>query len=612
MRLPAATIWDIKIQCVCSIVTAREGTDVELWMCGNFGQASLDPPRIVINPNRLYPIEAAMRRERRFAINVAPASARDAVIRASRMRRRGPNKARVVGLPLREDGQHGIPYLEGCLRTLFCEVEQVLDTGDHRVMIARVLESRVNPAHEGERPLLYPEVSGTPSKWPALSKVVRTAITATGLKDAVRGLMSRHRGAPPAPDLPANTYRQGGQTEEEIREILRHGVRDEGRMIAPPERPPAALARKVGVCVAGTGQWGSFHCNLFHKADPNVELYVCGRDANRAARLARACGARDYIVGLEKAAEDPRIEALALILPHHLHAWGVGLAAAAGKHALVEKPIATTLEESDAMIEAAHRAGVILMVAEDVHFRPAIREAVAAIARGDIGEPLYFKAHAGGLLRPEGWKADARLMGGGVLMDIGVHYARAVRLVMGEPDRVLATRAQQVNTKISGDDSVQVLFSSQLGWQAHMLLSWAGPRGHSPDVIVLGEGGVLHLWPGAGYVDLYPATPLPAVQLLSHVRPAWLAEKLILPRIERVRLPLAGEDQRGYLTEVREFLAAVAEGRQPATVPRDARRDLEIVLRAYEALREQTWVGVGSPSVTPSSRGGGPDGSCCL
>jgi len=106
----------------------------------------------------------------------------------------------------------------------------------------------------------------------------------------------------------------------------------------------------------------------------------------------------------------------------------------------------------------ARRAGVTLMVAENFHFRPAIREAVRAIERGDIGEPLYFKAHAGGIMRPDGWKADADLMGGGVLMDIGVHYIRALRMVMGEPDRVFATRAQQINTKISGDDSVQALF----------------------------------------------------------------------------------------------------------------------------------------------------------
>jgi len=97
MRRAAATIWDTKIQCVCSVVTAREGDDVELWMCGNFGQVSLGEPRIAVNPNRQYPIERAIRRERRFAIGVFSRAQRDLAIRLTRTRRRSPNKAAVSG-----------------------------------------------------------------------------------------------------------------------------------------------------------------------------------------------------------------------------------------------------------------------------------------------------------------------------------------------------------------------------------------------------------------------------------------------------------------------------------------------------------------------------------
>jgi predicted dehydrogenase len=229
------------------------------------------------------------------------------------------------------------------------------------------------------------------------------------------------------------------------------------------------------------------------------------------------------------------------------------------------------------------------MVAENFHFRPALREAARAIERGDIVEPLYFKAHAGGMMSPSGWKADAELMGGGVLMDIGVHYIRALRLTMGEPDRVLVTRAQQVNTKMGGDDSVQALFSSRRGWQAHMLLSWSSPRGHSPDVIISGDKGVLQLWPDAAFVELYPAEPQFLTELVSMIRPAWLSEKLMSPALQRVRLPIPDADRLGYLTEIREFVAAVAEGRPPVTPAVDGRRDLEIVLQGYESLRTEAW-----------------------
>jgi predicted dehydrogenase len=60
--------------------------------------------------------------------------------------------------------------------------------------------------------------------------------------------------------------------------------------------------------------------------------------------------------------------------------------------------------------------------------------------------------------------------------------------------------------------------------------------------------------------------------------------------MQRVRRKIANEDRQGYLTEVREFLAAVTEGREPASPPEDARRDLEIVLRCYQSIGSGGWV----------------------
>jgi predicted dehydrogenase len=169
---------------------------------------------------------------------------------------------------------------------------------------------------------------------------------------------------------------------------------------------------------------------------------------------------------------------------------------------LVEKPIATNLVDADAMIAAAGKAGTILMVAEDMHFRPSVREAVACISRGEVGEPLYLLVHAGGIRRPQGWAADKIRMGGGVLIDIGVHYIRGLRLLMGEPDRVLASRSMQINTKMLGEDSVHLIFSSRFGWEAAMLLTWSSPRGNLPDMVLAGDEGTLHLWPGKRYLVL--------------------------------------------------------------------------------------------------------------
>jgi predicted dehydrogenase len=150
----------------------------------------------------------------------------------------------------------------------------------------------------------------------------------------------------------------------------------------------------------------------------------------------------------------------------------------------------------------------------------------------------------------------------------------------------------QVNTKITGEDSVQVMLASNYGWQAHMLFSWATPRGHGPDIIVSGEKGVIHLWPGTSYLDLYRAGASPFVGLLEQIPSALVARLLARPALRRVRRSIAGRGADGYLWEAREFLAAIQEGRPPVSTAQDARRDVEIVLCAYEALRTGGWVSV--------------------
>ncbi len=578
------------MQGICGIVSARGDDETAVWVSATFAQITLSPPRVVVNPNRTYSIEPAISRTSRFAINVMPASSREQIVRLMRVRRREPNRAEIVGLVLRED-EHGIPFIEGALRTLFCEVESGLDSGDRKIYVARVLESRSHPDLKGERPLLFADVSGGPTRFIAIQKVVRSVLAKSGTLDLLKKSVYKLKPPPPA-NIGQNTYEEAGATEEEIARINKYGVLDQKRFLRPPPTP-RIVKKRIGVCVVGTG-WGSFHCNLLRQASPATSLFVCGQNPDRTARLAKAVKAEDFFLGLERAVADPRVQALILALPHDLHRPAAEMMAAARKHVLVEKPIAINLADADAMILAAKHAGTILMVAEDMHFRPAIREAFKRIVSGDVGEPLYFFGHAAGVRRPRGWAAQAERMGGGVLMDMGVHYVRALRLLLGEPDSAVASKAMQIDTKICGEDSVQVLFSSEAGWEAHMFLSWASLRGHLPDIVVAGEKGTIHLWPGASFLDLYPVEPPLVPRLLSFVRPYWLQEKLMRPRFGRVRIPLPEREGSGYLGEIREFVAAVAEERQPSTPPEDGRRDLEIVLRCYDALTQSCRVQIES------------------
>jgi predicted dehydrogenase/flavin reductase (DIM6/NTAB) family NADH-FMN oxidoreductase RutF len=584
MRFPGRTIWDTRVQSVCGILSANGAAGIEIFVSASFAQVSLSPPLVIVNPNRMHSIEPAIALTGRFAINVMPVSSRRTVARLMKMRRREPNKSQVAGLSIEED-EHLIPFVEGALRVVFCEVERNIPSGDRRLYIARVLASRVNSTFAGQRPLLFSDVLGTQSASYS-RKLIRRILIVSGAFDLAKKLRNRLRPAPP-PDIARTTYEQAGATEEEIARINQYGIVDHSRKLKPPAAP-AIVKKRIGVCVVGTG-WGGVHCRYLRMASPAARIFVCGRNPERTARLARSVGAEAMFTDLRTAVEDERVQALTLALPHDIHRQAAETGAAAGKHVLVEKPIATNLIDADAMIDTARTAGTILMVAEDMHFRPSVREAVACVSRGDVGEPLYLLVHAGGLRRPQGWAADKDRMGGGVLIDIGVHYIRGLRLLMGEPDRVLASRAMQVNTKMLGEDSVHLLFASRSGWEATMLLTWSSPRGNLPDIVLAGDQGALHLWPGKRYLDYYPAAPRFLPNMISYVRPYWLQEKLIRPQMQRIRITQPDKDGTGYLGEMQEFLTAISEDRPPASRGEDGRRDLEIVLRCYESLDRGTW-----------------------
>ncbi len=593
MRIPVRNIWDTHLCAVSSIVTAYDGAEVEFWTCGSYSQVTLEPPRLVINPNGIYPIEPAIRRTGRFALNVFSQAGQDVVGRVRRLRRRAANKERILGLRVARDAHHGVPYFADCLRTLFCEVEQILDTGDHTVVVGRVAETRVHAGDRGSRPILERDLLRAQDPHAALRRAVSVLAIRSGLKDAALKLLERRRGRRPA-NLAADTYELGGRTGAETAQILRSGVKDRGRLLEPP-RAPAVLKRAVPLCVVGLGAWGSYHCQLWRRAEPRVELYVCGRDAQRARRLARAVGAKEVIADLGAATKDARLVALDLVLPHHMHASAAREALAAGKHVLVEKPIANSVEDADAMIGAARASGRILMVAENAHYRAAILAAWSEIQRGLIGEPTYMHVRAGGAMKNRGWKGDRAAMGGGILMDVGVHYVRAMRILMGEPERVLATKAMQIDTKMTGDDSTQVLFESGYGWQAGMFFNSVSAMGHGPDVILTGEAGTIQLFPAARFWTFYPSGGTPLLRAVSQLRPPWLAERLRRPWMERIRFPIVGDDVAGYLSEMRDFIRAIDAGEPPQTRAEDARRDLEIVRAAYASLDRGEWVRVSVP-----------------
>ena len=139
-----------------------------------------------------------------------------------------------------------------------------------------------------------------------------------------------------------------------------------------------------------------------------VDLYFASRDLRRAEEYAARFNGIDAFGSYEEAVADPRVEAVYVCTPHHLHREHASLAFRAGKHVLVEKPIAGTLADAEAMIREAESAGVTFMVAENYRFLPPLQEAKRLIEQGRVGQLRLIQLHEQYPFKPAGWRSSGR------------------------------------------------------------------------------------------------------------------------------------------------------------------------------------------------------------
>ena len=198
--------------------------------------------------------------------------------------------------------------------------------------------------------------------------------------------------------------------------------------------------RKLRLGVAGLGRAFTLMLPTFAR-DPRVELVAATDPRPEAlARFARDFGATTH-ASVEKLCDDPNVEAVYIATPHQLHAGHVRVAAAGGKHILVEKPMALSLDECQSMIDAARAANVHLIVGHSHSFNAPILRTREIIASGAVGAVRMIHAlnYTDFLYRPRRPEELATAQGGGVMFSQAAHQVDVVRLLGG--GRVRSVRA---------------------------------------------------------------------------------------------------------------------------------------------------------------------------
>lgn len=193
---------------------------------------------------------------------------------------------------------------------------------------------------------------------------------------------------------------------------------------------------KLGIAIVGTGMIGAVHRRAALLAGAEVRG-VAASSPQRAQEVAQAWNVAHAYRDIEEVVSDPQVQVVHVCTPNHLHRAMAQAALEAGKHVICEKPLATTLEDAQALAALATRTGLVATVPFVYRYHPVVREARARIAQGELG-PLHL-IHGSylqdWLLDPasNNWRVDPSLGGTSrVFADIGSHWCDLVEWVSGE------------------------------------------------------------------------------------------------------------------------------------------------------------------------------------
>jgi len=193
------------------------------------------------------------------------------------------------------------------------------------------------------------------------------------------------------------------------------------------------------------------------------------------------------------------VDAVVIGTPNTLHHPQAMAALAAGKHVLLDKPMAITVLESEEIADAASTAGLTLLVGHMWRYRDEVIAMRDRLAAGGIGRPVRTRGygiHAG--WGPSGWFTDPALAGGGALIDMGIHAIDTARFVLGDPQPVRVTASLgTANGAYAVDDDGVVLIDWSNGVRSVVECGWWQPRldGVEADTEVFGTAGYDRIWP---------------------------------------------------------------------------------------------------------------------
>ncbi|WP_022901359.1 Gfo/Idh/MocA family protein [Humibacter albus] len=305
------------------------------------------------------------------------------------------------------------------------------------------------------------------------------------------------------------------------------------------------------VAIVGPGSIGAAHAAAWRQVGADV-AYLVARQSDAA--LADAPAART-VTRLDEALADPTLDIVTICTPTPTHRELAVASLRAGKHVLLEKPMALSVADAESIAREADTCGRVLMVAHVVRFFDAYARVREAVAAGEVGRVLHVRAER--MIAPPTtpWWHDEDLSGG-VAVDVGIHDLDQANLLLGTPVAVRSYAADalgpvETTVRYAGGGTAQVLSHARM----------PASRPFATSLQVTGDAGMLRIR------DDEEASAVP--QLAG----AGSAEG-------------AGAARNPYATQAAHFLECVASGTPSAIAPTsDAVLALRTALAARDSVR---------------------------
>ena len=279
----------------------------------------------------------------------------------------------------------------------------------------------------------------------------------------------------------------------------------------------------------------------------------------------------------------PDIDVVCICVPNGRHADIGVMAANAGKHVIVEKPIEVTLEAADRLIETCQKKGVVLSVISQHRWDDGVRELKHLVDSGQLGHLVlgdaiikWYRTQA--YYDSGKWRGTVELDGGGALMNQGVHYVDLLQWLMGPVEKVFAKTGTLAHERIEVEDVALAVLSFAGGAVGVMESSTAVYPGLSERLEVTGTGGTVIVEAGVMKVRELKAekgeTPEYGGKVAGdHASGPGAAGNP------------ADVSYLGHREQIRDVLEAIETGRPPQVDGAEGRKALEIILAAYESAR---------------------------